>query len=135
MDIKPKKVPVKKIPLENDCEILVLTKKLRISLDSEAIRNIIGFGMDSLHLETKLKTKIKESEEKKDELESDFRKIALKGIKLEAKYIGVRNQFGKIYRENRALTMRLCARAFGNKQERVMRDKLIQKYLIDFKRM
>ena len=135
MHIKLEKAPVKRIPLENDCEILELAKKLRISLDSEAIRNIIGLGINSSHLEIQLKKAVKELEETKAKLESEFQKIAFKRIKLEAKYIGVRNQFGKIYRENRARTLRLCARAFGNEQEGMMRDKLIQKYLIDFKRM
>ena len=40
MNIQRKKV--KKIALENDCEFLETAKKLGISLDSEAIRNIIG---------------------------------------------------------------------------------------------
>ena len=64
MNIQRKKV--KKIALENDCEILETAKKLGISLDSEAIRNIIGLGMGSFHVESQLKQTVKELEEKKE---------------------------------------------------------------------
>ena len=125
MNIQRKKV--KKIALENDCEFLVTAKKLGISLDSEAIRNIIGLGMGSFHVESQLKQTVKELEEKKEELESRFKKIALQTIKLEAKYVGVRNQYGRIFRDNRVLAMHLCVHTPMNDHERRMRDMLIQK--------
>jgi chaperonin cofactor prefoldin len=131
MNIQRKKV--KKIALENDCEFLETAKKLGISLDSEAIRNIIGLGMGSFHVESQLKQTVKELEEKKEELESRFKKIALQTIKLEAKYVGVRNQYGRIFRDNRVLAMHLCVHTPMNDHERRMRDMLIQKYIIDSK--
>jgi hypothetical protein len=124
---------VKKIALKNDCEILETAKKLGISLDSEAIRNIIGLGMDSSHVESQLKQTVRELEEKKEELESHFKKIALQTIKLEAEYVGARNQYGRIFRDNRVLAMHLCTHTPMNDQERRMRDLLIQKYIIDSK--
>jgi chaperonin cofactor prefoldin len=131
MNIQRKKV--KKIVLENDCEILETAKKLGISLDSEAIRNIIGLGMGSFHVESQLKQTVKELEEKKEELESHFKKTALQTIKLESKYVGVRNQYGRIFRDNRVLAMHLCAHTPMNDHERRMSDIFIQKYIIDSK--
>jgi len=135
MNIQLGKVAVKRIPLENDSEILELAEKLCISLDSESVRNMIDLETKSLHSETQLKQTVKELEEKKEKLESDFQEIAFQSIKLEAKYVGVRNQISRIYRENRVLTLHLCARAPRNEHERHLRDKLIQKYLIDSKLM
>lgn len=129
MNIQRKKV--KKIALENDCEILETAKKLGISLDSEAIRNIIGLGMDSSHVESQLKQTVKELEEKKEELESHFKKIALQTVRLEAEYVGVRNQYARIFCDNRVLAMHLCVHTPMNDHERRMRDLLIQKYIID----
>ena len=131
MNIQRKKV--KKTALKIDCEILETAKKLGISLDSEAIRNIIGLGMGSFHVESQLKQTVKELKEKKEELESHFKKIALQTIKLEAEYVGVRNQYGRIFRDNQVLAMHLCAHTPMNDHERRMRDMLIQKYVIDSK--
>jgi chaperonin cofactor prefoldin len=133
MNIQRKKV--KKIALENDCEILETAKKLGISLNSEAIRNIIGLGMGSFHVESQLKQTVKELEEKKEELESRFKKIALQTIKLEAEYVGVRNQYGRIFRDNRVLAMHLCVHTPMNDYERRMRDMFIQKYIINSRRI
>jgi len=112
-----------------------MAKKLDISLNSEAIRNIIGIGMKSSHLDTPLKQIVKELEERKEKLESDFQKLALQTIWLEAKYVGRRNQIARIYRDNRALTMHLCTYSPRNEHERRVRERLIQKYIIDAKLM
>jgi len=126
---------VKRISIQKDSEILQLAKKLDISLDSEAIRDIIVLGMRSSHLDTQLKQIVTELEKRKKKLESDFRKIALQTIQLEARYVGIRNQIAKIYRDNQVLTMHLCAHSPRNERKRRLRERLIQKYIIDAKLM
>jgi len=126
---------VKRISIQKDSEILQLAKRLDISLDSEAIRDIIVLGMKASHLDIQLKHIVKELEEKKKKLESDFQKIAIQTIPLEAKYVGTRYQIAKVYRDNRVLTMHLCARSPRNERKRRLRERLIQKYIIDAKLM
>jgi len=126
---------VKRIFLDKDSEVLQMAKKLDISLNSEAIRSIIDLGRKSPHLDTQLKQIVKELEERKEKFESDFQKIAVQTIQLEAKYVGIRNQIVKVYRDNRALTMHLCTYSPRNEHERCVRERLIQKYIIDAKLM
>ena len=135
VNIQFRKVPMERIPIKKGYEIFELAKKLDISLNSEAIQNIIGLGMKSLHSEKQLEHTIKKLEKKKEQLESNFQKIALQGIKLESKYVGTRNQIVKVYRDNRALTMHLCTYSPRNEHERRVRERLIQKYIIDAKLM
>ena len=124
---------VKRISLEKDCEIYELAKKLDISPDSEALRNIISLGMDALHLGVQLEKTAKKLEETKEKLGSDLKEIAFQRIALESQSVGIRNQIVKSYRDNRALTMHLCTKGSRNEYERRMRDKFIQKYIIDSK--
>lgn len=126
---------MKRIQQEKAREILELAKRLDISLNSQAIRNLNGLGMKSLYSEKQLNKTVKELEERKEKLESEFQRIALQGINLEAKYVGTRNQIAKVYRDNRALTMHLCTYSPRNEHERRVRERLIQKYIIDSKLM
>jgi hypothetical protein len=126
---------VERIFIEKGSEVLQMAKELDISLDSEAIRNIIALGMKSSHLDTQLEQIVEELKERKEKLESDFRKIALQTIQLEARYVGIRNQIAKIYRDNRVLAMHLCTYSPRNEDERLVRERLIQKYIMDAKLM
>lgn len=123
------------ILIRKDSEIFQMAKELDISLDSEAIRNIIALGMRSSYLDTQLEQIVRELEKRKEKLESDFRKIALQTAQLEARYVGIRNQIAKIYRDNQVLAMHLCTYSPRNEHERLVRERLIQKYIMDAKLM
>jgi len=124
---------VKRISIRKDSEIFHLAEELNVSLDSKAIRNVIGLGMKASYSDTQLEQIAKELEEKRKKIESDFQKIAVQTIPLEGKYMGTRNQMIKVYQDNRVLTMYLCARSPRNERKKCLRDRLIQKYIIDSK--
>jgi len=123
---------VKRILIDKNSEVPQLAKKINISLGSEAVHNIITLGMKMSHLDTHLKNIVEELEEKK-KLESDFQEIAVQTSQLEARYVGTRNQIAKVYRDNRALSMHLCTYSPRNERERRLRERLIEKYVIDAK--
>jgi len=128
-----RKSPVKSIPIETSREIVELTKELNISLNPEGVRNIIRLGMESLNQEAELERALKKLEEEKGRLASDFQKIAFQSSQLEAKYVGTRNRFGRVSRDNRVLAMHLCARFPRGKREEQLRDELIQKYIMNYR--
>jgi hypothetical protein len=125
---------VKSIPIETSPEIVALTKELDISLNLEAVRKIISLGMESLNQEADLERALKKLEEEKGRLASDFQRIAFQSSPLEAKYVGTRSQFGRVSRDNRVLAMHLCARSPRGKQEGQLRDELIQKYIMNYRK-
>lgn len=133
MNIRLWQGQVKRILVQRDSEVLQMAKELDISLDSEAIRNIIVLGMKSSHLDTQLEQIVEELEERKEKLESDFQKIAFQTNQLEARYVGIRNQIAKVYRDNQVLAMHLCTYSPRNEHERRVRERLIQKYIINAK--
>jgi hypothetical protein len=125
---------VKSIPIEASPEIVALTKELDISLNLEAVRKIISLGMESLNQEADLERALKKLEEEKGRLASDFQRIAFQSSPLEAKYAGARSQFGRVSRDNRVLAMHLCARSPRGKHEGQLRDGLIQKYIMNYRK-
>ena len=125
---------VKSILIETSPEIVALTKELDISLNLEAVRKIISLGMESLNQEADLERALKKLEEEKGRLASDFQRIAFQSSPLEAKYVGTRSQFGRVSRDNRVLAMHLCARSPRGKQEGQLRDELIQKYIMNYRK-
>ncbi|MEM3458913.1 MAG: hypothetical protein QXN36_08545 [Candidatus Bathyarchaeia archaeon] len=135
MNIHHRKTSVKRIFTEKDSEIHELAKELNIFLDSEAIKNITTLGLERINSEAQLKETIKELEEKKKKLEREFKEIASKRIMLEAQYVGLRSQIVRTYRDNQAFAMHLCAKTLRNEHESQLREKLIQKYIIDSKRI
>jgi hypothetical protein len=122
-----------RISIGRNREALELARKQGISLDSEAVLDMVELGMKSPHSESQLSRRVNELEEKKKGLESEFRKIALQRSKLESRFVGLRNQIGRVYRDNRVLVFHLCARTPSKDRERRMRDELIKKYLWDLK--
>jgi len=126
---------MKRVFIQEDSEFLQMAAKLGISMDSEAIRNIIAFGMKSTHSDTRLIQTVRELEERKQKLEEDFRKIAFQSIQLEARYVGTRNQVARVYRDNQVLAMHLCAYSPRTEHGRLARERLIQKYIMNAKLM
>ena len=122
-----------RISIGRNLEILELARKQGISLDSEAVLGMVELGMKSPHSESQLSQRVNELEERKKSLESELRKIALQRMTLESRFVGLRNQIGRVYRDNRVLVFHLCARTPSKDRERRMRDELIKKYLWDLK--
>ena len=122
-----------RISIGRNLEILELAKKQGISLDSEAVLHAVELGVKSPHSESQLSHRVNELEERKKSLESEFRKIALQRNILESRFVGLGNQIGRVYRDNRVLVFHLCARTPSKERERRMRDELIKKYLVDLK--
>ena len=133
MNVQSRKSRPGRISIGRNREILELARKQGISLDSEAVLRMVELGMKSPHSEGQLSERVKELEERKKILESEFRKIALQRSKLESRFVGLRNQIGRVYRDNRVLVFQLCARTPSKDRERRMRDELIKKYLWDLK--
>jgi biopolymer transport protein ExbB/TolQ len=110
-----------------------LTKELNISLDSEAIRNLVRVGIERTEKETQLEQTVEKLREEKNRLASIFQKTAVEWTKLEAKWVGTRNQFGRVSRDNRVLAMHLCSRTPKGKRESRIRDEMIQKYIMNYR--
>ena len=123
----------RRISIGRNREILELARKQGISINSETILHAVELGMKSPYSESQLSERVKELEEREKILESEFRKIALLRSKLESRFVGLRNQLGRVYRDNRVLVFQLCARTPSKDRERRMRDELIKKYLWDLK--
>jgi hypothetical protein len=123
----------RRISIGRNREILELARKQDISLDSETILRAVELGMKSPYSESQLSERVKELEEREKTLESEFRKIAFLRSKLESRFVGLRNQIGRVYRDNRVLVFHLCARTPSKDRERRMRDELIKKYLWNLK--
>ena len=133
MNVQSRKSRPRRISIGRNREILELARKQGISLDSEAVLHMVELGMKSPHSESQLSQRVNELEEREKILESEFRKIALQRSKLESRFVGLRNQIGRVYRDNRVLVFHLCARTPSKDRERRMRDELIKKYLWDLK--
>ena len=133
MNVQLRKSRPRRISIGRNREILELARKQDISLDSETILRAVELGMKSPYSESQLSERVKELEEREKILESEFRKIALLRSKLESRFVGLRNQLGRVYRDNRVLVFQLCARTPSKDRERRMRDELIKKYLVDLK--
>jgi len=133
MNSHHRKTSVKRIFTEKDGEIHELAKELNISLDSEAIKNITTLGLEYFNSEAQLKKAVKQLEEKKKKLEREFKEIASQRIVLEAQCAGLRNHIVRTYRDDQAFAMHLCAKTLRNEHENQLREKLIQKYIIDSK--
>jgi len=128
-----RKPRTRKISVGKTPEILELARKVGIHLDSEAVLHVIRLGMESPRSESELLQRVNQLEEKKRSLESEFHQIVVRLMPLESRFVGIRNQIGRVYRDNRVLVFHLCARTFTKKRERRMRDRLIKKYLADLK--
>jgi len=133
LNVQSRKSRPRRISIGRNREILELARKQGISLDSEAVLHMVELGMKSPHSESQLSQRVNELEEREKILESEFRKIALQRSKLESRFVGLRNQIGRVYRDNRVLVFHLCARTPSKDRERRMRDELIKKYLWDLK--
>ena len=114
-------------------QIIDLATELNISLDPDAVRNVIRLGIESLNQETELEHTLTKLEEEKKRLASNFRRVASQSLQLESKCVGTRGRFGTISRDNRVLAMHLCARSPRGKQEGQLRDELIQKYILNYR--
>jgi hypothetical protein len=77
--------------------------------------------------------RVKEREERKESLESELRKIAPQRITHESRFVGLRYQISRVYRDNRVLVFHLCACTSSKDRERRMRGELIKRYLVDLK--
>jgi len=133
LNVQLRKSRPRRISIGRNREILELARKQDSSLDSETILHAVELGMKSPYSESQLSERVKELEEREKILESEFRKIALLRSKLESRFVGLRNQLGRVYRDNRVLVFQLCARTPSKDRERRMRDELIKKYLVDLK--
>jgi len=128
MNIRPRRVQLETIKVKKN-QVYELAKELDIRLDNESIREILDIGTKSPYSEEQLERTIRELEDRKKKLENDFREIALQCIKLESKYVGLRTQIGKIFRDNLVQVFHLCSRTPNGIHERLARDELIHKYI------
>ena len=133
MNVQLRKSRAGRISIGRNREILELARKQGINLDSEAVLHLVELGMKSPHSKSQLSHRVNELEERKKSLDSELRKIAPQRITLESRFVGLRNQIGRVYRDNRVLVFHLCARTPSKDRERRMRDELIKKYLVDLK--
>jgi hypothetical protein len=133
LNVQSRKSRPGRISIGRNREILELARKQGISLDSEAVLRMVELGMKRTHSESQLSQRVNELEERKKSLESEFRKIAVQRSTLESRFVGLRNQIGRVYRDNRVLVFHLCARTPSKDRERRMRDELMKKYLWDLK--
>jgi hypothetical protein len=133
LNVKLQKLPPKNISVGQKHKILELARKQGISLDFEAVPHAVELGMKSPYSESQLSQRVEELEERKESLESEFRRIAVQRSKLESRFVGLGTQISRVYRDNRVLVFHLCARTPSKERERKMRDKLIEKYLWDLK--
>jgi hypothetical protein len=133
MKIQLRKASRRGIPIELSGEILVLTKELDISLDPEGIRNLVRIGIECTDKEAQLEQTVEKLREEKNRLASVFQRSAFELTKLKAKWVGTRNEFARISRDNRVLAMHLCSRAPKGKRERKIRDEMIQKYIMNYR--
>jgi hypothetical protein len=131
--VQLRKSRARRISIGRNWEVLELARKQGISLDSETILHAVEFGMKSQSSESQLSQRVKELEERKKSLESEFRKIALQRSTLESRFVGLGTQISRVYRDNRVLVFHLCARTPSKDRERRARDELIKKYLWDLK--
>ena len=131
--MKLHKSTARSLQIGTNPEIADLAKELNISLNSETVTKIIQLGMKSLNQEAELECALKKLEEEKRRLTSNFREIAFRSSQLEAKWVGARNRFGRICRDNRALAMRLCGRTLSGVRQERLRNELIQKYIMNYK--
>jgi uncharacterized protein (UPF0335 family) len=114
-------------------EIFDLAGELNISFDVETVRMIIGLGKKSVGQEAELERALKRLEEEKNRLASDFREIASQRSQLEAAWVGARNRFAGVSRDNRVLAMHLSARAVSGVRKERLRRELIQKYILNYR--
>ena len=114
-------------------QIIDLATELSISLDPDAVRNLVRLGIESLNQEAELEHTLTKLEEEKTRLASIFRRVASQSLRLESKCVGTRSRFGRISRDNRVLAMHLCARSPRGKREGQLRDELIQKYIMNYR--
>jgi hypothetical protein len=124
----------KSISIPVSREIVQLARELNISLDPEAVRNAVRLGTKSLSQESELEHTLKKLEETKKRLASNFRRIAYQTLQLESKCVGTRSQFATVSRDNRVLAIHLCARSPKGKREGQLRDQLIQKYIMNYRK-
>jgi hypothetical protein len=129
MNIQARKVSLKRIRIGESCRIHELATKLDALLDAESIQKIVEFGMKSACSEEQLAQTVKELEERKKQLESDFQKIARQLNEQESKYVGLRNEISRVFTDNRIQVFHLCARSPSSRHERLLRDELIRKYI------
>jgi len=133
--MKLQRAPLERIQIEESCEIEELAGKLNIMLSAKSIPKIIDLGMKSLCSEKQLSQTVKELEERKKKLEFDFLEIARQHLKLESRFVGLRTQAAKVFRDNRVLTMHLCVHTLRNEYERQIREELIDRYIAGSKLM
>ncbi len=133
MKIQLPKALRRDIAIELSDEILLLTKELDISLDPEVIRNLVQIGLECSDKEAQLEQTVEKLREEKNRLASVFQRTAFELTKLEAKWVGTRNEFGRISRDNRVLAMHLCSHSPNGKRESIIRDKMIRKYIMNYR--
>ena len=122
-----------KILVGKNREILELAAELGMHLDSESVLNAVELGKKSAHSESQLFQRMKELEDRKENLNLEFLNIRAQRNTLESKLVGLRTQISKVSRDNRVLALHLCARTFSNEDEQRMREEFIEKYLVNQK--
>jgi len=114
-------------------EVFDLAGELNISLDVETVRMVIGLGMKSVGQEAELERALKRLGEEKSRLASDLQEIASRRSRLEASWVGARNRFAEVSRDNRVLAMHLSARTVSGVRKERLRSELIQKYILNYR--
>jgi hypothetical protein len=129
MEIKSRRKPQKVILISGNREISELIKRTNIQITAESIQKLIDLGMKANCGEEQLIQEFRELEERKNILASELKEIATQLTYLQSKYVGLRTQISKIFRDNQVQVFHLCARQPSDKHGRRLSASLIQKYL------
>jgi hypothetical protein len=129
MEIKSRRKPQKVILISGNREISELIKRTNIQITAESIQKLIDLGMKTNCGEEQLIQEFRELEERKNILASELKEIATQLTYLQSKYVGLRTQISKIFRDNQVQVFHLCARQPSDKHGRRLSASLIQKYL------
>lgn len=129
MKIKSQRKPQKVILISGNREISELIKRANIQIDTEVIQKLIDLGMKTNRREEQLVQELKGLEERKNILASELKEIATQLTYLQSKYVGLRTQISKVFRDNQVQVFHLCARQPSDRRGRRLSASLIQKYL------
>jgi len=117
------------IRIKDNCEIHELAEKYHVKVDVESVQEIFDLGVKCPYTERQLAEKLNELENKKKNLESSLRKIAMHPSNLESRYAGLRWQVNRIFLDNRVRVFHLSVHSPTDEHGKRLRNELIKKYV------
>ncbi|MEM3577153.1 MAG: hypothetical protein QXX51_01685 [Candidatus Bathyarchaeia archaeon] len=117
------------ILINGNREISELIREANIQINTEVVKKLIDLGMKTNSGEEQLMQELMELEERKNILASELKEIATQLAYLQSKYVGLRAQISKVFRDNQVQVFHLCARQPSDRRGRRLSAGLIQKYI------